>query len=183
MAEFFKQYYETAKQIIVKPIDFYRQMPVTGGYKEPLVFILITTMINMIGLALENIIWGSGLTIANLGRGGIMFIAIPVFTVILMFLFALLMLLFSKTVGGTGTYEAMVRVVAYANIVSVVIWIPYVQIPGLIYWLVLMVLGIREIHKFTTGKAIGVMSIPIGIILLFALFQVVLVKWIDVFWF
>ena len=44
MKEFLKQYYETAKQIIIKPIDFFKAMPVTGGYKEPSIFVIVTIM-------------------------------------------------------------------------------------------------------------------------------------------
>ncbi len=155
MTGFIKQYYETAKQIITKPIDFFKAMPITGGYKEPLIFAVITA-----------VIMGIGLTIVTLGIGFLAIIFAPIAVVISLFLAALLLLLCSKIVGGTGTYEATLRVVAYSNVVNIIGWIPIVSILGSIYGLVLTVLGMREIHKLTTAKAVIAVAIAMAIVLL-----------------
>lgn len=153
MADFFKQYYEKAVQIILKPVDFFKNMPTTGGYKDPLIFALITA-----------VIMGIGLTIVTLGVGFLAIIFAPVAVTISVFLAALLLLVCAKIVGGTGTYEATMRVVCYSNIVNIIGWIPIISILGSIYGLVLTVLGVREIHKLTTAKAIIAVLIAIAII-------------------
>jgi hypothetical protein len=153
MGGMFKQYFETGKNIIMKPVDFFKTMPVTGGYKDPLIFALIT-----------SVIMGLGLTIITLGVGFLAIIFAPIAVAISVFLAALLLLMCAKMVGGTGTYEATMRVASYANIVNIIGWIPIVSIIGSIYGLVLMVLGMREIHKLTTAKAIIAVLIAIAIV-------------------
>jgi hypothetical protein len=153
MGGMFKQYFETGKNIIMKPVDFFKTMPVTGGYKDPLIFALIT-----------SVIMGLGLTIITLGVGFLAIIFAPIAVAISVFLAALLLLVCAKMVGGTGTYEATMRVASYANIVNVIGWIPIVSIIGSIYGLVLTVLGMREIHKLTTAKAVIAVLIAIAIV-------------------
>lgn len=153
MAGFLKNYVDTAKKVVMKPVDFFKEMPTTGGYKEPLIFAVITA-----------VIMGIGLTVITLGVGFLAIIFAPVAVIISIFLAALLLMLCSKIVGGTGTYEGTVRIASYANIVNIIGWIPIVSIVGSIYGLVLTVLGIREIHKLSTAKAIIAVAISIAIV-------------------
>ncbi|NTV51882.1 MAG: hypothetical protein HGA76_02545 [Candidatus Firestonebacteria bacterium] len=153
MGGMFKQYFETGKNIIMKPAEFFKTMPVTGGYKDPLIFALIT-----------SVIMGLGLTVITLGVGFLAIIFAPIAVSISVFLAALLLLVCAKMVGGTGTYEATMRVASYANIVNVIGWIPIVSIIGSIYGLWLTVVGIREIHKLTLSKAIIAVLIAIAIV-------------------
>jgi hypothetical protein len=153
MGGMFKQYFETGKNIIMKPADFFKSMPVTGGYKDPLIFALIT-----------SVIMGLGLTIITLGVGFLAIIFAPIAVAVSVFLAALLLLVCAKMVGGTGSYEATMRVASYANIVNVIGWIPIVSIIGSIYGLVLTVIGMKEIHKLTTAKAVIAVLIAIAIV-------------------
>jgi hypothetical protein len=54
---------------------------------------------------------------------------------------------------GNSGYEATFRVVSYASVTSLVNWIPVIG--GLLglYGLYLTIVGIREIHATTTGRA------------------------------
>ncbi len=153
MGNFLKQYFETGKEVILKPVDFFRTMPTLGGYKDPLVFALITA-----------VIMGIGLTIITLGVGFLAIIFAPIAVIISIFLAALLLQLCAKIMGGSGTYEGTVRLIAYANVVNVIGWIPIVSILGSIYGLVLTVIGLREVHKLSTGKAIVAALIAIAIV-------------------
>jgi hypothetical protein len=153
MGGMFKQYFETGKNIIMKPVDFFKSMPVTGGYKDPLIFALIT-----------SVIMGLGLTIITLGVGFLAIIFAPIAVAVSVFLAALLLLVCAKMVGGTGSYEATMRVASYANIVNIIGWIPIVSIIGSIYGLILTVIGMKEIHKLTTAKAVIAVLIAIAIV-------------------
>ena len=81
-------------------------------------------------------------------------------------------------------YEATFRVGSYASVILVVSWIsslfnviPVVGpiIGGLlglvigVYGIIIQVLGIREVHSTTTGRAVAVVLIPTAVILLIAL--------------
>jgi len=153
MGQLFKQYFETGKNIIMKPADFFKTMPVTGGYKDPLIFALIT-----------SVVMGLGLTIITLGVGFLAIIFAPIAVAVSVFLAALLLLVCAKMVGGTGTYEATMRVASYVNVVNLIGWIPIVSIIGSIYGLVLTVIGMKEIHKLTTAKAVIAVLIAIAIV-------------------
>ena len=153
MAGFISDYYETGKKVLLKPNDFFKEMPITGGYKNPLIFAIITA-----------VIMGVGLTIITLGVGFLAIIFAPIAVAASIFLAALLLLVCAKIVGGTGSYEATMRVASYANIVNVIGWIPVVSVIGSLYGLFLTVLGMKEIHKLTTTKAVIAVLIAIAII-------------------
>ena len=128
-------------------------MPTTGGYKDPLIFAIITA-----------VIMGVGLTAITLGVGFLAILFAPIAVAISIFLAALLLLVCAKIVGGTGTYEATLRVAAYANIVNIIGWIPIVSVLGSIYGLVLTIIGMKEIHSLSTVKAIIAVGIAIAIV-------------------
>lgn len=153
MAGFLKNYYDTGKKVLLKPADFFKEMPVTGGYKDPLIFAIITA-----------IIMGVGLTIITLGVGFLAIVFAPIAVAISLFLAALLLLVCAKIVGGTGTYESTFRLAAYANIVNIIGWIPIISVLGSIYGLIITVLGMKEVHKLSTAKAIIAVSIAIAIV-------------------
>lgn len=153
MASFLRDYVELVKKIVMKPVDFFKEMPTTGGYKDPLIFAIITA-----------VVMGIGLTVITLGVGFLAIVFAPLAVVISIFLAALLLLLCSKIVGGVGTYEATLRVAAYANVVNLVGWIPIVSILASIYGLILTVLGLKEVHKLSTAKSIIAVAISVVIV-------------------
>jgi hypothetical protein len=83
----------------------------------------------------------------------------------------LLVMLF---VGGSNSgYESTFRVVSYVSVTSLVNWIPLIGGLLAFYGLYLAVVGIREMHSTTTGRAALVVLLPIGLILLVVLILVV----------
>ncbi len=73
-------------------------------------------------------------------------------------------------------YEGTFRVVAYASVIQLASWLAAIPILGIlvliaiaIYGVVLSVIGIREIHATTTGRAVAVVLIPAIIFALLAL--------------
>ncbi len=78
----------------------------------------------------------------------------------------LVMLIVGATNSGFG---ATFRVASYASVTSLVSWIPIIG--GLLglYGSYLAVVGIREMHQTTTGKAAIVVLFPVILILLLTL--------------
>jgi hypothetical protein len=79
-------------------------------------------------------------------------------------------------------FEATFRVVCYSYTPSIVTFLSPIPILGQliaavagIYTIVLSILGIREVHNTTTGRAAAVVLIPVAVFLLFVLIIVVLV--------
>jgi hypothetical protein len=66
-------------------------------------------------------------------------------------------------------------VVCYISVTSLVNWIPILGGLLALYGLYLAVMGKREMHATTTGRAALVVLLPIGLILLLVLILVVVV--------
>jgi len=66
-------------------------------------------------------------------------------------------------------YEATFRVVSYVSVTNLVNWIPIIGGLLALYGLYLAIVGIREMHATTTGRAALVVLLPIGLILLLVL--------------
>jgi len=163
MSEFIDKFIETWKKVITTPGDFYKEMPTSGGYEEPLKFAAINYLIAGIGTAL--ITFGSMF-------GAV--IAAPILGIVGVLIGGLILHICFKIVGGSGSYEGTVRTVSYASAISAVSWIPLVGwIIGL-YAIYLNIVGGTFVHDLTMGKSAIAVFIPIIIltilgILLFAM--------------
>ena len=164
MSEFIDEFIDTWKNVITTPGDFYKEMPTSGGYEEPLKFAAINYLIAGIGAAL--ITFGS--------MFGAVIVA-PILGIVGVFIGGLILHICFKIVGGSGSYEGTVRTVSYASAISAVSWIPIVGwIIGL-YAIYLNIVGGTFVHDLTMGKSAIAVFIPVIImvilvILMFAVF-------------
>jgi hypothetical protein len=174
---------EVVRRVVVRPDAAFAGRPRRGTYLAPLVFALICIEISTIfggllrlalgteaagGVRFSGITYGFGDFIADV-------ILSPIGAAIGLFIFAaiahLLVMLF---VGNANSgYEATFRVVCYISVTSLVNWIPLIGGLLALYGLYLAVMGIREMHATTTGRAALVVLLPIGVILLLVLILVV----------
>jgi hypothetical protein len=75
----------------------------------------------------------------------------------------------SRNSGFEGTF----RVGAYSSVTSLVSWIPIIGLIASLYGIYLAIVGIREVHNTTTGKAALVVFIPaivVGILIVILVF-------------
>jgi hypothetical protein len=78
----------------------------------------------------------------------------------------ILHLLVMVIVGSRNSgYEATFRVGAYTAVTSLVSWIPFIGWIASLYGIYLAIVGIREVHTTTTGKAALVVLIPVAVLL------------------
>ena len=182
-----------ARSVILDPVGFFRRMARQGDFVNPAVYAVIIAVITallggILGLIISPLLAGPGETGEALAGGiaGFLFGLIlgPIFTVIVLFIVAgiyhlLVLLLVRPTNAG---FEATFRVVCYSytpNIVGFLTPIPILgQLIALvagIYAIVLSILGIREVHSTTTGKAALVVLIPAAVILFLVLLFIALV--------
>jgi hypothetical protein len=86
---------------------------------------------------------------------------------------AIQQLLVRLIVGANNSgFGATFRVASYTQVTSLVNWIPIVGPLVALYGLYLSVVGIREVHATTTGKAALVVLIPFAVVLVVALIVV-----------
>ncbi len=174
--ELVPSFIQTAREVILNPVNFFRSIPRQGDFLNPLLFAIICALISaVIGGVLAFII---SLATGN-GFGGSFvglvtnIIFIPIGTAIGLFIGAaiyhlLVLLLIRPSHAG---YEATFRVVAYAAVLQLLSWLAFIPILGIlvgiaigVYNIVLTVIGVREIHATTTGRAAAVVLIPVAVV-------------------
>jgi hypothetical protein len=169
-------------RVVARPAEFFSGIPRRGNYWPPLIFALICAEVstilggilrlawhpqNMGGVRFQGVAYGFGSFVADV-------LLTPIGAAIGLFVFAaiahLLVMLF---VGNANSgYEATFRVVCYVSVTSLVNWIPLIGGLLALYGLYLAVVGIREMHATTTGRAALVVLLPIAVIFLLVLLVV-----------
>jgi hypothetical protein len=163
----------TVQAVVLQPVNFFRGILRQGDYINPLVFAIICYEVSAI---LGGII---GLAFSSRGFGGFIggIILAPIGAVIGLFIGAgIIHLLVMLIIGSRNAgYEGTFRVAAYSSVVNLVSWIPLIGWIASLYGIYLAIIGIREVHTTTTGKAALVVLIPVAVVLLLVLILVVLV--------
>lgn len=174
---------ETTKQVLSRPTEFFRAMPITGGVGEPLLYAVIVGYIGLFASTIYNIVFRSVLgaslsqigmapemerTLAPLLRGGMVGVIInllfgPVFIAVGLLIGAgilhLIVLLLAS--GGRG-FEATFRVTAYTEAAALFNIVPLCGgLVSAVFAIVLLVIGLSEAHAITRGKAAAVVLAPI----------------------
>ena len=114
-----------AMSVLTSPSAFFREMPKTGGFVEPLIFMvimgiisgLIQTIFSLISL---NIAGGMAMGVASI-------ILVPIFVVIGGFIGAAILFLIWKLLGSQESYETAYRCGAYISVLM-----PIITVLGLI---------------------------------------------------
>jgi hypothetical protein len=172
---------DTVRRVVLQPVGFFAALPRSGSLLNPLIFALICTVISAIlggilrlaGVG-EGFVAGYGLQVPenqDFGEfiGSVIFApiggAIGVFVVA-----GIAHLLVRLVVGATNSgFGATFRVASYTGVTSLVSWIPIIGGILALYGIYLAVVGIREMHGTTTGKAVLVVLIPVIVVVVLAL--------------
>lgn len=162
----------TARGVAFHPVEFFTALPRAGNYLGPLAFSLVCAEVATI---LGGILaLGAGAPFAAfVGNivGAIIGGTIGVFAIA-----GIAHLLVMAIVGPTRSgFEATFRAAAYASVTSLVSWIPVVGGLASLYGLYLAIVGIREMHHTTTGKAAAIVLIPVATIAVLAAIVVAVV--------
>jgi len=166
---------EVVWRVVTKPAEFFSAIPRRGNFLAPLIFALICIEISTIVAGLLRF---TGLTKPGYRSGEFIgeLILDPVIGAIGLFVLAgiahLLVMLFSRSVNSG--FESTFKVVSYSSVVNLITWIPFVGWLLALYGLYLVVVGIREIHVTTTGKAALVILTPFAVALILLVALVVL---------
>jgi hypothetical protein len=159
-----QSFISTVQRVALQPADFYRGILRQGDFINPLIFAIICYEVSAILGGIIAVAFG------NQGFGGfiVSIILAPIGTAIALFIGAgILYLLVMLIVGSrNGGFEATFRVGAYSSVVNLVSWIPFIGWIASLYGVYLAIVGIREVHSTTTGKAALVVLIPAAVVLL-----------------
>lgn len=179
----------TIKGALFSPSQFFKNMPVTGGLTDPLLYSLIVGMAG----SLVSFLWDMALRgtyqqmlpaemrgaagydlFAGVGIAA-MAVLLPLFLIAVLFIEAgvyhLLMLLVR---GGKAGFEGTFRAVAYGNSGSMFLMVPFCgTILGIVWSIIITIIGIKEAHETSGGKAAFAVLMPLvlccGLALVFSL--------------
>jgi hypothetical protein len=155
-----QSFINAVRSVVTAPADFFRGIRRQGDFVNPLIFAIICYEVSAIlgGLISLAGLYGSD----GFGSFLVSIILAPIFAAIGLFIGAgILHLLVMLIVGSRNSgYEGTFRVGAYSSVTSLVSWIPIIGLIASLYGIYLAIVGIREVHTTTTGKAALVVLIP-----------------------
>ena len=178
-----QSFVDTVRDLVTRPASFFSNIERRGDFVNPLVFALICAVVAAVIGGFLGVL-GALVGIGNNGIGGAIggliasIFLTPIFVAIGLFIGAgILHLLIALIIKPATTgYEATFRVVSYSNVAQLVAWVPFFgPLVAAVITVVLSIIGVREVHGTTTGKAALVVLIPAAVALLIVLLLLVLV--------
>lgn len=180
--------FSTLKDCLFNPSESFRRMPVAGGLTDPLLYALIVGMVGMTFLYLWQILLkGAAQSYLPLGMAppsvpqvfqgiGTEFLTVlaPFFIIIGLFITSGLLHLFLLLIrGARAGFEATFRVVSYSYSANIFFIVPICgSFIACIWALVITIIGLREMHEISGGKAAFAVFFPVflccGIIIIAA---------------
>jgi len=157
----------TAIKVITNPWGFYREMPKTGGFQDPIIFLVAMTVVAMIVSAIGTILhigvspMGFGVGIGSAIAG---IIIGPIIGVVFSFIIAAILFVIWKIMGSQENYETAYRCAAYSSgivpITSIIGFIPYIgSVIGILWGFYLLIVASIEVHKIKSSLAWAVWGI------------------------
>jgi hypothetical protein len=147
---------QTAIKVITAPTEFFRTMPKTGGFFEPLVFMAIMGAIGGLIAAVASFM-GLGMGMGG-AQGLLAIIMVPLFVAIGGFIGAAILFVIWKLLGSQQDYEVAYRCCAYLAalmpITTVLGLIPYAGAAASIALMTFyLVIASTEVHGIAAQKA------------------------------
>jgi hypothetical protein len=178
---------DVARRVILQPAGYFAGMPRGGALLNPLVFAVICIELSALLsalLVLAGVQQNPGFnpnpqnalpSVFTPGSALVSIIVAPIFGAIGLFIAAAIQQLLVRLVVGPANsgFASTFRVASYTQVTGLVNWIPVIGPLLSLYGLYLAVVGIREAHGTTTGKAALVILIPFAVVLVVALIVLV----------
>ncbi|PKL51188.1 MAG: hypothetical protein CVV37_06810 [Nitrospira bacterium HGW-Nitrospira-1] len=164
---------QTAIKVVTSPVSFFRDMQKTGGFIEPLVFMVVMGVLSAIiqtVLTIPQLMNVKG----GVTAGAASIIIMPIAIVIFGFIAAGIAFVIWKIIGSQESFETAYRCVAYAGAISPITTIlgivPYLgSVLGILIWTYFIVIASVEVHKIPAKKAWTVFGIIAVIFVLLSL--------------
>lgn len=167
MKNYLKSVQALVIKLMIKPVDFFRTLPKTGGFLDPLIFVLLVAVLGVLLNAIEAF-FTRGI---GLGMVVIWLLTVPFIMVILSVFFTGVCYAIWALMGSQESFEASYRCVAYTLILFPIIIllsiVPYLGLLGFAWWLYLMVVASQEVHQVAVKPALlafGAIAVLSGII-------------------
>ena len=163
-------FFKTTQEVLFSPIKFFRKVAIGKGYWSPFIFGVISGIIGFGVVILWQWLFFSRMVppqIHSLIPYGF-FLSIVVISIPFMIAFSILIgsgvtHLCLMVVGGNRKgFEATFRAISYSYSAQLFYIVPFIgNLVGGIYLLILTILGVREGHGITTGRAVLAVLLPV----------------------
>ncbi len=178
---------DVVRRVVLQPVQFFAGLTRGGTILNPLVFALVCIVVSAIlsGLLVlagvqespgfnpnpQNAIPSTFAPASALAS----IVFAPFGGAIGLFIAAAIQQLLVRLIVGENNagFASTFKVASYSQVTALVNWIPVVGPLLALYGLYLSIVGIREMHGTTTGKAALVILIPFAVVLLLALIALV----------
>ena len=173
---YFSGLFRTAKYVLLNPSDFFKKMAVTGGLTDPLLFAMIIGMLGLMFLSIWDLVLhdsmqrimtpemrnAAGRSMSNGIASPFGMVMMPFLLIIWLFIVSGMLHLFLMMVrGAKAGFEATFRVTSYSVSPFLFMAIPYCGMLITMLWmLTLIVIGLRDAHETTGGKATVAVFFP-----------------------
>jgi hypothetical protein len=147
---------EIFQAVVRAPASFFRQMPISGGYADPLIFAVVMGVAAGIVRIVLSLLGFSFAGFFMLALGSI--IVVPIITVLITFVAAAILFAIWQLMGSRQSYEVSFRCAAYALAISPITaalnFIPYLGIVVSLAWMAyILVCASVEVHGTDTKSA------------------------------
>ncbi len=169
LADPIRSFLDTTIAVVRQPARFFAQVPTNAGFLNPLIYsvacIAISTGLAFLAfqvLGLPSFGSLAGLTQSPTGRPDPYLLGdIIVYPLGLLIGAAITHVGVRIVLGHENSgYQATFRLLAYSSALLLLEWLPFVGwIIGL-YSIYVWIVGLREVHRTTTGQAIGITLLP-----------------------
>ena len=164
---FLSAFFRTTGGALFSPTRFFKKISIGEGYWTPLIYGLITGIIGK-GAAILWL-WLFVAQFIPLGRLPYNFsilqfiIPLPFQQAIAIFVIGAIIHFCLMIVGGNNNgYKTTFRAISYSYSAQLFNIIPFIgSLIGFIYWIILFILGVREGHGISTGKAVLAVLLPV----------------------
>jgi hypothetical protein len=163
---------QTAVKVVTSPAAFFRGMQKSGGFIEPLVFMVVMGLVSGIIQAVLSILHLN--MVGGVAAGVASIIILPVAIAIFGFVSAGISFVIWKIMGSQESYETAYRCVAYAGAISPITTllgiVPYLgSALGILIGTYFIVIASVEVHRIPQKKAWTVFGIIAAVLILLSL--------------
>ena len=163
---------QTAVKVVTSPVAFFRGMQKTGGFIEPLVFMVSMGVVSGIIQAVLSILHLN--VVGGVAAGVASVILLPIAIALFGFISAGIAFVIWKVMGSQEPYETAYRCVAYAGAISPITTllgiVPYLgSALGILIGTYFIVIASVEVHKIPAKKAWTVFGIIAVVLILLSI--------------
>jgi hypothetical protein len=170
---FIAAFLRTTQEVLFSPTKFFKKVAAGEGYWSPFIFAMISGIIGCGAILLWQWLFFSGMVPPQI-RSVTTYSLFLVFAIILIpFWVAFSIVVGSGVIhlcvmivgGNRKGFEATFRAISYSHSALLFYIVPLIgSIVGGIYYLILIILGVREGHEISTGKAVLAVLLPLIIV-------------------